>query len=65
MANLMLYAKARGDARFGAVDMAGRTFPVGLMYATIVPEAKLEVLRIRKPGRAYTWQALVHARIME
>ena len=47
MANLMLYAKARGDARFGAVDMAGRTFPVGLMYATIVPEAKLEVLKQR------------------
>ena len=47
MANLMLYAKGKGDKRFGAVDMASRTFPVGLMYATIVPEAKLEVLKQR------------------
>lgn len=47
MANLMLYAKEKGDKRFGAVDMASHTFPVGLMYATIVPEAKLEVLKQR------------------
>ena len=33
--------------RFGAVDMASHTFPVGLMYATIVPEAKLGVLKQR------------------
>ena len=47
MANLMLYAKGKGDKRFGAVDMASQTFPVSLMYATIVPEAKLEVLKQR------------------
>nr|WP_300186091.1 hypothetical protein [uncultured Agathobaculum sp.] len=47
MANLMLYAKEQGSKRFGAVDMASHTFPVGLMYATIVPEAKLEVLKQR------------------
>lgn len=47
MANLMLYAKEKGDKRCGAVDMASHTFPVGLMYATIVPEAKLEVLKQR------------------
>lgn len=47
MANLMFYAKGKGDKRFGAVDMASRTFPAGLMYATIVPEAKLEVLKQR------------------
>lgn len=47
MANLMLYAKEQGSKRFGAVDMASRTFPVGLMYATIVPEAELEVLKQR------------------
>lgn len=43
MANLMLYAKEKGDKRFGAVVMASHTFPV----ATIVPEAKLEVLKQR------------------
>lgn len=47
MANLMLYAKEQGSKRFGAFDMASRTFPAGLMYATIVPEAKLEVLKQR------------------
>lgn len=47
MANLMLYAKEKGDRRFGAVDMAGGTFPVSLMYATLVPEAKLEILKQR------------------
>ena len=47
MANLMLCAKEQGSKRFGAVDMASRTFPVGLMYATIVPEAELEVLKQR------------------
>lgn len=47
MANLMLYAKEKGDKRFGAVDMASHTFPVGLMYATIVPEAELGVLKQR------------------
>lgn len=47
MANLMLYAKEKGGSRFGAVDMASGTFPVGLMYATLVPEAKLEILKQR------------------
>ena len=47
MANLMLYAKEKGDRRFGAVDMAGGTFPVSLMYATLVPEAKLDILKQR------------------
>ena len=47
MANLMLYAKAKDDKRFGPVDMARGTFPVSLMYATLVPEAKLEILEQR------------------
>ena len=47
MANLILYAKAKDDKRFGAVDMASGTFPVSLMYATLVPEAKLDILRQR------------------
>ena len=47
MANLMLYAKEKGGKRFGAVDMAGGMFPVGLMYATLVPEAKLDILKQR------------------
>ena len=47
MANLMLYAKGKGDARFGAVDMANGAFPVPLMYATLVPEVKLETLKQR------------------
>lgn len=47
MANLMLYAKGKGDTRFGAVDMANGTFPVPLMYATLVPEAKLDILKQR------------------
>ena len=47
MANLMLYAKGKGDARFGAVDMANGAFPVPLMHATLVPEAKLEILKQR------------------
>ena len=33
MADLMLYAKGKGDTRFGAVDMANSTFPVPLMCA--------------------------------
>ena len=47
MANLMLYAKGKGDTRFGAVDMANGAFPVPLMYATLVPEVKLETLMHR------------------
>ena len=47
MANLMLYAKEKGDKRFGAVNMVSGTFPVGLMYATLVPEAKLDILKQR------------------
>ena len=47
MANLMLYAKGKGDTRFGAVDMANGAFPVPLMYATLVPEVKLETLKQR------------------
>ena len=47
MANLMLYAKEKGEKCFGAVNMASGTFPVGLMYATLVPEAKLEILKQR------------------
>ena len=47
MANLMLYAKGKGDKRFGAVDMAGGTFPAPLMHAAIVPEAKLNILKQR------------------
>ena len=42
MANLMLYAKGKGDKRFGAVDMSSGTFPVPLIFATIVPEAEME-----------------------
>jgi len=45
MANLMLYAKEKGDKRFGAVDMASGTFPVPLIFATIVPEAEMERLK--------------------
>ena len=47
MANLMLYAKGKGDKRFGAVDMSSGAYPVGLMFATIVPEAKLDILKQR------------------
>ena len=47
MANLMLYAKGKGDTRFGAVDMANGAFPVPLMHATLVPEAKLDILKQR------------------
>lgn len=47
MANLMLYAKAKDDKRFGPVDMARGMFHVSLMYATLVPEAKLDILKQR------------------
>ena len=47
MANLMLYAKGKGDTRFGAVDLANGAFPVPLMHATLVPEAKLDILKQR------------------
>lgn len=47
MANLMLYAKGKGDTCFGAVDMANGAFPVPLMHATLVPEAKLDILKQR------------------
>ncbi|GAB2046027.1 hypothetical protein AGATL06_25260 [Agathobaculum sp. TL06] len=47
MANLMLYAKGKDDTRFGAVDIANGTFPVPLMCATLVPEAKLDILKQR------------------
>ena len=39
--------RGKGDARFGAVDMANGAFPVPLMYATLVPEVKLETLKQR------------------
>lgn len=45
--NLMLYAKGPDEKRFGAVDLAHGAIGVGLAYATIVPEEKLEVLKSR------------------
>lgn len=47
MANLMIYAKKKGEKRFGAVNLASGQIGVGLVYATLIPDQKLSVLKNR------------------
>ena len=45
--NLMVYGKHKDDKRYGAVNLKNGTIGVGQVYASLIPEEKVDQLKIQ------------------